>query len=229
MQKDHDEKMLFYDRFAEQFDSRMNMYDTNRRLQVIFEEFLTEDITGKTLLDAGSGTGWFSREAALRGAKVVSLDVGENILAQVARKCDTQRVVGSVLDIPFDNEYFDFVISTEVIEHTPDPRKAIEEMHRVLKKNGSLVLTVPNKLWHFAITIANKLGLRPYEGHENWVGWFELKKWLQDTGFTIVCMKGLHLFPFIFPASYRFLKFIDRYSGGIGPIMLNLCVRCTKK
>ena len=229
MQKDHDEKMFFYDRFAEQFDSKMNMYDTNRRMQVIFEELLTENITGKTLLDAGSGTGWFSREAALRGAKVVSLDVGENILAQVARKCETQRVVGSVLDIPFDDGYFDFVISTEVIEHTPDPRKAIREMHRVLKKKGTLILTVPNKLWHFAIAIANALKLRPYEGYENWVGWFELKKWLQDSGFAIVRMKGLHLFPFIFPASYRFLKFMDRYGEAIGPTMLNICAKCTKK
>lgn len=230
MRTNHDEKMFFYDRFAEQFDNKMNMYDTNRRLHVIFEELLTENLRGKALLDVGSGTGWFSRESVLRGAQVASLDVGENILAQVAKKCDTERIVGSVLDIPFEDEYFDFVISTEVIEHTPNPKKAIQEMHRVLKKNGVLVVTVPNKVWHPAIAIANKLKLRPYEGYENWVGYFELKRWLNEIGFSIVKIKGLHLFPFIFSFTYKLLTYMDRLAEviGIGPVMLNTCVKAVK-
>jgi ubiquinone/menaquinone biosynthesis C-methylase UbiE len=224
----HDEKMFFYDRFAEQFDNKMNMYDTHRRLEVIFKELLTENVSGKTLLDAGSGTGWFSREAALRGAKVVSLDVGENILAQVAKKCDTQRIVGSVLNIPFEDDYFDFAICTEVIEHTAHPKEAVQEIYRVLKKNGILILTVPNKIWHFAIAIANKLKLRPYEGYENWVGWFELQRWLREVGYSIVETKGIHLFPFIFPSTHKLLRRVDRVGGFIGPVMLNICVKAKK-
>lgn len=229
MQKNRYGKMFFYDRFAEQFDDKMNMYDTNRRLQVIFEELLTEDLREKALLDAGSGTGWFSREAIVRGAKVVSLDVGENILAQVAKKCDSKRIVGSVLDIPFEDEHFDVVLSTEVIEHSPDPKKAVQEMHRVLKKKGILVLTVPNKVWHPAIAIANKLKLRPYEGYENWVGWFELQRWLNEIGVSIVRIKGLHLLPFIFSFTYKLLKYMDRFGEVIGPVMLNTCVKAVKK
>jgi ubiquinone/menaquinone biosynthesis C-methylase UbiE len=228
MLSNHDEKMCFYDRFADQFDNKMNMYDTNRRLQVIFEEFLTENLSGKAFLDAGSGTGWFSREAVLRGAKVISLDVGENILAKVAKKCDSKRIVGSVLDIPFEDDFFDFIICTEVIEHTPNPKRAIQEMHRVLKKEGVFVLTVPNNFWHPAIVIANTLKLRPYEGYENWVGWFELQRWLKELGFTIVKIKGVHLFPFIFPFTYKLLKYMDRYGNIIGPVMLNICIKALK-
>ena len=229
MKNRQSDKTFFYDNFAEQFDKKMNMYDTSRRLEVIFRELLTEDLSGKMLLDAGSGTGWFSREATLRGANVVSLDVGENILAQVAKKCETQRIVGSILEIPFADEYFDIVISTEVIEHTPGPRRAVQEMHRVLKKGGTLVLTVPNKIWHPAIVIANKLKLRPYEGYENWVGWLELRSWLDELAFFNVKMKGIHLFPFIFPSTYKFLKWMDRFGNTIGRVMLNICVKCTKK
>jgi len=220
--------MFFYERFAEQFDSAMNMYDTNRRLQVIFQELLTEDIKGKTLLDAGCGTGWFSKEAVRRGAKVVSLDVGENILAQAAKKCESERVKGSVLDMPFEDEYFDIVISTEVIEHTHDPQKAIQEMYRVLKKKGILILTVPNKIWYPAIVIANLFKLRPYGGYENWVRWCELKHWLNEIGFLILKMKGLHLFPFIFPFTYKWLEYMDRYGEIIGPVMLNICIKAQK-
>ncbi len=224
----NDDKMLFYDRFAEDFDKKMNMYDTTRRLEVVFKELLTEDPKGKSMLDVGSGTGWFSREGALRGAHVVSLDVGENILAQVAKKCDTQRVVGSVLEIPFEDGYFDFVISTEVIEHTPDPKKSVQEMYRVLKKNGVLILTVPNKIWHPAITIANKLNLRPYEGYENWVGWYELQGWLKEIGFSITKIKGVHMFPFVFSFTHGLLRYMDRFGEVLGPVMLNICLRAAK-
>ncbi len=224
-----DEKMLFYDTFAEQFDGKMNMYDTNRRLQVIFDELLTEDIRGRRLLDAGSGTGWFSKYAVMRGANVTSLDVGPNILAQVAKKCKSDRVVGSVLEIPFPGGHFDIVLSTEVIEHTPDPRQAIRQMHLVLKKGGVLVLTVPNRVWHPAITLANALKLRPYEGYENWVGWFELRKWLEEEGFEVIAMRGVHLFPFVLPFTYKLLTFFDRYGETIGPAMVNICLKAVKK
>ena len=229
MSSHFDEKMFFYDRFAENFDSKMNMYDLNVRINHIFKLLTIEDLQEKKLLDAGSGTGWFSKEAAQRGAKVFSLDVGENILAQVAKKCETERIAGSVLDIPFADNYFDTVISTEVIEHTNNPKRAIQEMHRVLKKNGVLVLTVPNKIWHPAILIANKLKLRPYEGYENWVGWYELQGWLLEIGFSINTMKGLHLFPFIFPFTYRFLSFMDNHSKFLGPFMLNICIKAIKR
>ena len=65
-----DNKMMFYDHFADQFDSKMNMYDTNKRLKIIFEELLCEDLHNKKVLDAGSGTGWFSKKACELGADV---------------------------------------------------------------------------------------------------------------------------------------------------------------
>jgi len=225
----NNEKMFFYDRFAEQFDKRMNQYDLQRRMEIIFKELLTENLSGKLLLDAGCGTGWFSREALARGAEVVSLDVGENILSQVAKKCSTRRVVGSVLKSPFYPGLFDIVICTEVIEHTPNPQKALHEMHRLLKKDGILILTVPNQFWHPVIVVANKLKLRPYEGFENWVGWAQLRTWLNEIGFSLVEMRGFHLFPFILPFTYKVLQYLDRCGEAIGPFMLNICVKALKK
>jgi SAM-dependent methyltransferase len=52
-------------------------------------------------------------------------------------------VVGSALDLPFDDESFDTVVSTEVLEHVPDPLRALREMHRVLRPSGHLILTTP--------------------------------------------------------------------------------------
>lgn len=47
------------------------------------------------------------------------------------------------LTLPFKNSTFDIVLSTEVMEHVSDPKLFLDEIHRVLKPNGHLVLTTP--------------------------------------------------------------------------------------
>jgi ubiquinone/menaquinone biosynthesis C-methylase UbiE len=54
-------------------------------------------------------------------------------------------------NIPFDDESFDNILCTEVIEHIPNPEKIIAEMHRVLKPNGFCIITLPwSARVHFA-------------------------------------------------------------------------------
>src|SRR5829696_685523 len=54
--------------------------------------------------------------------------------------------VADLMALPWPNQHFDSVISCETIEHTPEPRQALRELHRVLKPGGHLYLTVPNRL-----------------------------------------------------------------------------------
>lgn len=222
-------KSFFYEDFAEVFDEAMNKYDLFKRLKIIFNDLLREDIKDKFLLDAGCGTGWFSREAKERGASVVSLDLGIDLLNQVRQKCETKKVVGDTLQLPFSKGTFDIVISTEVIEHTIDPKEAIHEICRVLKPGGTLVLTAPNKLWYFSVWMANLLRLRPYQSYENWVSWSKVKKWFCEAGFTIEKIKGFHLFPFISSLFYPLLDYFDRFGEKTGPLMLNIAVKAQKK
>jgi SAM-dependent methyltransferase len=55
----------------------------------------------------------------------------------------TPDVVGSATDIPLGDASFDTVVCTEVLEHVPDPLKALREMYRVLKPGGYLILSTP--------------------------------------------------------------------------------------
>ncbi len=52
-------------------------------------------------------------------------------------------VICSALDLPFPENSFDTVVSTEVLEHVPEPRRALAEMRRVLKPGGFLILSTP--------------------------------------------------------------------------------------
>jgi 2-polyprenyl-3-methyl-5-hydroxy-6-metoxy-1,4-benzoquinol methylase len=221
-------RIYFYESFADHFDSSMNMYDTEKRLTVVFNELLTGDISGKRLLDAGCGTGWFSKLSVERGAIVTSMDIGENLLSKVALKCNSERVLGSILNIPFEDNVFDIVVSSEVIEHVSDPYLAMQELFRVLKPGGVMVLTTPNKIWYFAIWIANTLKLRPYRGLENWTGWHEMKRNLRRIGYCDVKLSGIHLFPFVSKIFYPVLDYFHRYNKILGPFMLNIAVKAKK-
>ncbi len=52
-------------------------------------------------------------------------------------------VIASVLALPFASATFDGVICTEVIEHVPEPERALREIHRLLKPQGRVYITVP--------------------------------------------------------------------------------------
>lgn len=56
---------------------------------------------------------------------------------------DNIDVVADAENMPFQNEYFDLVVCQAVLEHTKDPKKIVNEIHRVLKKRGLLYCTVP--------------------------------------------------------------------------------------
>ena len=64
------------------------------------------------------------------------------------------RQVVDITDIPFDDNTFDLIMATHVLEHIPDDKKAMSELYRVLKPNsGVALLTVP--IFNRAITLEN--------------------------------------------------------------------------
>lgn len=219
----HEDPTLFYERFAGEFDAKMNHYEVAKRLELVFEGVLgSVDLSGRRVLDAGCGTGLFSQVAAERGASVTSLDVGEKLLAEVAKKCESERVVGDLLALPLESRRFDVVICTEVIEHTVEPRRAVSELARVVAPGGMLILTTPNRTWHFSVRLANFLNLRPYRGLENWVRWTELPAWLRGEGLDIVEYRGFNAIPLIGATTYRVTSRLDRFGAGAGRAMVNI-------
>jgi ubiquinone/menaquinone biosynthesis C-methylase UbiE len=200
------QKELFYSTIANDFDKLQNKYDLLRRLEVIFDELLVESPSGKLLLDVGCGSGSFSIKALTLGAKVISLDIGFDLLEIAKKKKPGKFINGNALTLPFDCNYFDIVISSEVIEHTPDPKRAVKEMARVLKNGGTLALTCPNKKWQWAINLANLLHLSSFRGLENFPGFWELEEFVRSAGLECSQHFGFHPWPFQ-------LVFMQKLSG----------------
>lgn len=60
------------------------------------------------------------------------------------RRYEVRVVVGSVFALPFSSETFDCLVCSQVIEHNPATPTLFEEMHRVLKPDGRLIIGTPD-------------------------------------------------------------------------------------
>lgn len=104
----------------------------------------------KTVLDAASGYGYGTSYLSHYCQLIYGLDLAEsNILFGESSfyNENLRWVKGDVADLPFDEDYFDTYISFETLEHLTanKVKKYLEESKRVLKKNGTFLLSTPNK------------------------------------------------------------------------------------
>src|SRR5262249_4030835 len=188
------ERMLAHDRLGDRFDDVINEYDVARRLEVLVDEFLGPcDLRGLKALAAGCGTGRATERLVRRGARVTALDFGSRLVDFTKRRCACAPAVGSILQLPFTDAAFDVVLSTEVIEHVPDPEAAVREVARVLVRGGHLVLSTPNRLWQTPVRLASAIGARPYDGLENFLRPSRLRRVVEDAGLRVVEHRGIHI------------------------------------
>jgi len=102
-----------------------------------------EFFQGKTVLDAGCGTGRHAYYAASFGAEVTAVDLSDAIDVAHKNTASTGRVrtiQADLYNLPFPEESFDFVYSIGVIHHLPDPEGAFRNLLRYLKPGGEALV-----------------------------------------------------------------------------------------
>ncbi len=106
------------------------------------------DYSGLLVLDLGCGDGVMTYRLKRAGADVVGLDADPLALklarSELAKRDVAVHMVLSLAErIPFRSEMFDAVLCAEMIEHVADPHPILSETARVLKSDGTLILTTP--------------------------------------------------------------------------------------
>jgi 2-polyprenyl-3-methyl-5-hydroxy-6-metoxy-1,4-benzoquinol methylase len=139
------------------------------------------------MLDVGCGPGIFLDLASKRGWTVYGIDISHWAIQYARDELKLQVIEGELSPDLFPPQNFDVVIANHSLEHMPDPREAISSMKLLLKRDGILVIGVPNfdstlakikrgewqsllpdqHIWHFALptlkTLLNQGGFEILE------------------------------------------------------------------
>ncbi len=103
---------------------------------------------GRRTLDAGSGMGYGARILAAAGAsEVVGVDLDKDVV-ELARRSAPAGVSyenGDLLELPFEDGEFEYIVCFEAIEHVERPERALDELRRVLRPGGLLAISTPNR------------------------------------------------------------------------------------
>lgn len=104
---------------------------------------------GKQVLDIASGEGYGSNLLATSAQHVVGVDVSQEAINHASSKyarSNLKFIRGSASEIPLDSASIDIAISYETIEHHHEHEAMLRELRRVLRPNGLLVISTPEKL-----------------------------------------------------------------------------------
>lgn len=114
-----------------------------------YEWALTFIKKGVKILDAGCGTGYGSNLLASCG-RVIGIDSNSEAIRFAKKNYGNQAnfLLADITMLQFRNEEFDCICAFEVIEHLKNPRKFLSEAKRILKKDGIIFLSTPNKAIH---------------------------------------------------------------------------------
>ncbi len=140
---------------------------------------------GGKLLDVGCATGFFLDVAKDRGWEVFGVELSD-FASNYARKKGLNVFTGDLTDTNFPDEYFDVVTMWEVIANLTDPHRNLIEVHRVLKKNGLVVISTGNINSIFAKFHGISWEILTPTGHLYYFSPMTLRNMLNATGFKIV-------------------------------------------
>lgn len=102
---------------------------------------------GGDIIDIGCGTGWGTALLAKASARrCVGIDQDESAIAQAREMYPevAEFTVGDAQELALPSSAFDVVVCLETIEHVTDPDRVLDEVRRVLRPNGLLVISSPN-------------------------------------------------------------------------------------
>ncbi|MFC1756654.1 methyltransferase domain-containing protein [Patescibacteria group bacterium] len=192
---------------GEHWDNTTDYDDINEKTYTYFRRFIdayelfdlpenkyTLDICSRT----GNGSLYFWKNEKI--SKVVCADVTkkmQEICASNLKKHPLEFTTKQFVEypLPFGDNQFETILSFESIEHLPNPKKFVKELHRILQPNGHLVLTMPNILWEPIHWIAAIFNIHHSEGPHRFIRHRKVKKWLKENNFKILKQKTFILIP----------------------------------
>ena len=240
--KDKNNKMVgnsdiaeFFDEMSQERNKKIQAnpiveYEQNVRTATVLD-FLSPG-QGEKILDIGCGNARDISYMVEQGAQVIGVDISEGMVAEA--KMDLEKhgyenitlESGDATQMSYADGEFDKVLCSEVIEHIPDAEKALDEMWRVLKPGGILILSTPNpNSWYgFDRYVVWERVLRKkwHHPYDHWRSMKELLSLTEQKGFKTLRRAGACYVPgflltyFLLPGFLQ--RLLIKLVGMIEPI-----------
>jgi ubiquinone/menaquinone biosynthesis C-methylase UbiE len=114
-------------------------YTENKRVSMMLK-FLERETR---IVDIGCGEGYILSK--INSSEKVGVDISDTALEQASKATQAKLVKANAESLPFSDSYFDAALCSEILEHTQNPDKVVQELSRVVKPGGKIVISVPNE------------------------------------------------------------------------------------
>jgi len=140
-QQFNNREVLEIERIKKRFESDKILYFD--RFNQDLKKIIQYRNKGK-LLDIGSSYGFFLTCARDQGWETIGIDVDINAVNFSTQHLNLDVKFGNLIQCHFDENKFDVITLFHVLEHVPNPHEIIQEIKRILKPDGLVVIDVPN-------------------------------------------------------------------------------------
>ena len=140
---------MFWDRVAFVYDIFANII--NKKVHKKLKEIVADEITkDDDVLECACGTGMLTKVVAPKSKSIIATDFSSKMLKRAKKKCkkfnNVEFMNANIMKLDFEDKSFDIVIAANVIHLLDDSIKAINELDRVCKENGKIIIpTYMNK------------------------------------------------------------------------------------
>lgn len=167
----------YFEKVADQWDRMRKGFFTEKVRKVAVAK---ADIkAGKLAADIGAGTGFITEELIQNGVKVIAIDQSEAMLEEMKKKFDqydsVEYRIGDFNNLPIQDGTVDYVFANMYLHHVDLPQVAIEEMTRVLRPGGKVVITDMDE---------HNFEFLSKEHHDRWLGFKreDVESWFRNAG-----------------------------------------------
>lgn len=143
-------KIKIFDLFYRAYQAWPRFYDGLTQLLSVgqwekWQDRVFDDLSGRRILEIGVGPGKLLHRIAKKGYVITGIELRSGMAYEARKRVkqagfDVDILHQSVYHLPFRNETFDCIVLTFVLAEIVDLDKAIEEMKRVLKKGGKVII-----------------------------------------------------------------------------------------
>lgn len=176
----------YFERVAGRWDKMRQSFFSDRVREVAVSRAGVQP--GELAADIGAGTGFMTEELVQRGLRVIAVDQSEAMIQKMKRKFgrfDTVRYrLGTFDSLPIPHEKVDYVFANMYLHHVEVPQVAIDEMVRVLKPGGKLVITDMDE---------HDFQFLKKEQHDRWLGFKreDVEHWFKQAGLKNIRVEGV--------------------------------------